>query len=231
MLLSNQLEARLSEVAIHFGTDGWRGVIGEDFTYENVRKVAHAIARYVVRAEKPGAGIVVGYDTRFASERFARVAAETVAAPEFPFGSRRMRAPRPPFRCSCVSDKPRREFKSPPATIRIVEWSEVQGRVTVARRPRPSSRRSKQNSRKFCAMACPLLPPRGDLIHSLDVRTPYLETLSRPGGLGSLARFSSFRSSSTPCTAPGAACCWNSFAATASTPLKFAASAIPFSAE
>ena len=45
-----------------------------------MRKVAHAIARYVVRAEKPGAGIVVGYDTRFASERFARVAAETVAA-------------------------------------------------------------------------------------------------------------------------------------------------------
>ena len=65
---------------ITFGTDGWRGVIAEDFTFENVRKVAHAIARYVVRAEKPGAGVLVGYDTRFGSERFARVAAETVSA-------------------------------------------------------------------------------------------------------------------------------------------------------
>ena len=63
---------------IRFGTDGWRAVIAEDFTAENVRKVAHAIARYVVRAEKPGSGVVVGYDTRFGSERFARAAAEAV---------------------------------------------------------------------------------------------------------------------------------------------------------
>src|SRR5713226_5860806 len=57
---------------IKFGTDGWRGVIADDFTVANVRKVACAIARYVVRAEKPSAGVLVGYDTRFASERFAR---------------------------------------------------------------------------------------------------------------------------------------------------------------
>src|SRR4029077_14697279 len=66
--------------SIRFGTDGWRGVIAEDFTFENVRKVAHAIARYVLRAEKPGSGVLVGFDTRFGSERFARVAAEAVAA-------------------------------------------------------------------------------------------------------------------------------------------------------
>ena len=66
--------------SIKFGTDGWRGVIAEDFTDENLRKVVHAIARYAVRAEKPGSGILVGYDTRFGSERFGRVAAETVAA-------------------------------------------------------------------------------------------------------------------------------------------------------
>ena len=65
---------------IRFGTDGWRAVIAEDFTADNVRKVAHAIARYVVRTEKPGSGVLVGYDTRFGSERFARAAAEAVAA-------------------------------------------------------------------------------------------------------------------------------------------------------
>ena len=65
---------------IKFGTDGWRGVIAQDFTFENVRIVAHAIARYVARAEKPGAGFVVGFDSRYASDRFARAAAEAVAA-------------------------------------------------------------------------------------------------------------------------------------------------------
>ena len=65
---------------IRFGTDGWRAVIAEDFTAANVRKVSHAIARYVVCAEKPAGGVVIGHDTRFGSERFARVAAEAVAA-------------------------------------------------------------------------------------------------------------------------------------------------------
>ncbi|MGA2718695.1 MAG: phosphoglucomutase/phosphomannomutase family protein, partial [Candidatus Acidiferrales bacterium] len=65
---------------IKFGTDGWRGVIAEDYTYENVRTVAHAIARYVVRGANPERGILVGYDTRFGSENFARVAAEAISA-------------------------------------------------------------------------------------------------------------------------------------------------------
>ncbi|MFZ0231720.1 MAG: phosphoglucomutase/phosphomannomutase family protein, partial [Candidatus Acidiferrales bacterium] len=69
---------------ITFGTDGWRGIIAEDFTFENVRKVVHAISRYAIRAEKPGTGLLVGYDTRFGSERFARVAAETVSAAGIP---------------------------------------------------------------------------------------------------------------------------------------------------
>ncbi len=64
---------------IRFGTDGWRGVIADDFTFDNVRKVAYAIARYVVRAEKPDRGVIVGYDNRFGSERFARIAADTIS--------------------------------------------------------------------------------------------------------------------------------------------------------
>ena len=64
---------------IKFGTDGWRGVIAEDYTFANVRTVSYAIARYVVRHEQPTRGVLVGYDTRFGSENFARVAAEAVA--------------------------------------------------------------------------------------------------------------------------------------------------------
>src|ERR1700730_12126147 len=69
---------------IRFGTDGWRGVIADDFTFENVRKVAFAIARYIVRAEKPAQGVIVGYDNRFGSERFARAVADTMASADLP---------------------------------------------------------------------------------------------------------------------------------------------------
>src|SRR6202035_5470457 len=69
---------------IKFGTDGWRGIIADDFTFENVRRVAGAIAAYVLKHEDARRGIIVGYDTRFASPRAARVAAEVLAAAGVP---------------------------------------------------------------------------------------------------------------------------------------------------
>jgi phosphomannomutase len=64
---------------IKFGTDGWRGIIADDFTFENVRRVARAIASYVLKYEKPESGIFVGFDTRFASQRAAQIVAEVIA--------------------------------------------------------------------------------------------------------------------------------------------------------
>ncbi len=65
---------------IKFGTDGWRGIIADDFTFDNVRRVAGAIASYVLDHEEPGRGVVVGYDTRFASQRASRIAAEVLSS-------------------------------------------------------------------------------------------------------------------------------------------------------
>jgi alpha-D-glucose phosphate-specific phosphoglucomutase len=65
---------------IKFGTDGWRGIIADDFTFDNVRRVAGAIASYVMKYEEPQRGVFVGYDARFASPRAARVVAEAIAA-------------------------------------------------------------------------------------------------------------------------------------------------------
>jgi alpha-D-glucose phosphate-specific phosphoglucomutase len=70
--------------AIKFGTDGWRGIIADDFTFDNVRRVAGAIAGYVSKYEKPQAGVIVGYDTRFASPRAAQIVAEVIAAAGIP---------------------------------------------------------------------------------------------------------------------------------------------------
>src|SRR5499427_4206588 len=69
---------------IKFGTDGWRGVIADDFTFENVRRVAGAIASYVLKNEDPSNGIVIGYDTRFGSRRFAEATAEVIAGAGIP---------------------------------------------------------------------------------------------------------------------------------------------------
>ncbi len=69
---------------IKFGTDGWRGLIGEDFSFANVRRVAAAIAQYIRKESSPTSGLVVGYDTRFLSPEAAQVVAEEVAAAGIP---------------------------------------------------------------------------------------------------------------------------------------------------
>ena len=64
---------------IKFGTDGWRAQIAEDYTFDNVRRVAHAFAQYMKDHEIADEGVVVGYDQRFMSELFAEAAAEVMA--------------------------------------------------------------------------------------------------------------------------------------------------------
>jgi alpha-D-glucose phosphate-specific phosphoglucomutase len=65
---------------IKFGTDGWRGIIADDYTFENVRRVGNAIAHYVHDNEDATKGLVVGYDTRFGSRAFADAISEVLAA-------------------------------------------------------------------------------------------------------------------------------------------------------
>ncbi|HET8671894.1 MAG TPA: phosphoglucomutase/phosphomannomutase family protein, partial [Candidatus Saccharimonadales bacterium] len=69
-------------MTIRFGTDGWRAVIAETFTFENVRLVSQAVASYLIDAAEPGARleVVIGFDTRFLSDRFAAEVARVMAA-------------------------------------------------------------------------------------------------------------------------------------------------------
>jgi phosphomannomutase len=64
---------------IKFGTDGWRGLIAADFTFDNIAKVALATANYFKRHKRIKNGIVIGYDTRFLSREFAEKTAEILA--------------------------------------------------------------------------------------------------------------------------------------------------------
>ncbi len=63
---------------IQFGTDGWRAIIAEDFTFENVRACAEAVARNLVATGRADQGLVVGFDTRYGSMRFAQAVVEVV---------------------------------------------------------------------------------------------------------------------------------------------------------
>ncbi|HAA90579.1 MAG TPA: phosphoglucomutase [Peptococcaceae bacterium] len=69
---------------IKFGTDGWRAVIAEEFTFGNVRLVAQAVADYLKEQGKGENGLIIGYDNRFLSERFAKAAAEVIAGNGIP---------------------------------------------------------------------------------------------------------------------------------------------------
>ncbi len=79
----------MPDPVIKFGTDGWRGVIADDFTFANVRIAADAIGAYIhaqkcSAQEDPSRGLCIGYDTRFGSKDFAHACAEVVATTGIP---------------------------------------------------------------------------------------------------------------------------------------------------
>ncbi|HWC29677.1 MAG TPA: phosphoglucomutase/phosphomannomutase family protein [Dehalococcoidia bacterium] len=94
----------MTRTPIRFGTDGWRAIIAEDYTFENVRDCAEGVARYLKSAGLANRGLVIGYDTRFGSEHFASATAEVVAAHDiktYIFDS----AAATPVACHAILDK------------------------------------------------------------------------------------------------------------------------------
>ena len=68
---------------IKFGTDGWRGRIGDDYTYANLRRATQGFAGYLNAIGKGGQTVIVGHDRRFSAEHFAATAAEVLAGNGF----------------------------------------------------------------------------------------------------------------------------------------------------
>jgi phosphomannomutase len=78
---------------IVFGTDGWRARIAEDYTFENVRRCADGVATYIADRGEQAKGVVLAYDRRFASEHYARAAAEVLLARDIPVAFSRTAVP------------------------------------------------------------------------------------------------------------------------------------------
>ena len=83
---------------IKFGTDGWRAVIAEDFTFKNLDRVAQATADYWSANPIPGSDkmVVIGYDRRFLSDQFARRTAEVLSGNGFQIVLTNQPTPTPP---------------------------------------------------------------------------------------------------------------------------------------
>ncbi len=163
---------------IKFGTDGWRGIIAEDFTHENVRRVAHAIARYVIRAERPERGVVVGYDTRFGSERFARVAADTLTAAGIRVAVVTNACPTPTVSLLV-------KLRDAAAGIQIsashnpYQWNGIKLKASYGSSASPAIvAQVERELERVLREGVPPLPARDSLLQSIDARTPYLEKIS-----------------------------------------------------
>ncbi len=165
--------------SIHFGTDGWRAVIGEEFTAPNVRKVALAFARYLARAERPDAGVLVGYDNRFGSERFARAAAESLASASIPVWLAQTACPTPALSL-LVRQRRAAGGLMITASHNPARWNGVKFKASYGSSASPAIVAAVERElERVCASAVPVLPPRDVMIQPLDVRTPYLETIEK----------------------------------------------------
>jgi alpha-D-glucose phosphate-specific phosphoglucomutase len=162
---------------IKFGTDGWRGIIADDFTFANAHIVAHAIARYVVRGEDARKGMLIGYDHRFASDTIAAAVAEAISST----GTR-----------VWVTDKP----CPTPAISLLVRQRQAAGGIVITASHNPYRWNGIKYKASYGSSALPSivaqieseletvvkngappLPPRKDLILSLEPRAPYLDTV------------------------------------------------------
>jgi len=165
--------------AIKFGTDGWRGVIGEDFTFANARIVAHAIARYVVRGEDARKGVLVGYDHRFASDRIAEAVADVLSASGTPVWLTDKPCPTP-----AISYLVRHRGTAGGIVITAshnpYRWNGMKYKASYGSSALPSIvAQIEQELEGVLQKGVPLLPPHKDLIQSIDPRAPYLEALEK----------------------------------------------------
>ncbi len=165
--------------SIKFGTDGWRGVIAEDFTFANARIVAHAIALYVVRNEDARKGVLIGYDHRYAADRVAAAVAEVIGATGTPVWLADKPCPTP-----AISYLVRHRGAAGGIVITAshnpYRWNGIKYKASYGSSALPSIvAQIEKELEVVLQKGVPPLPPRQDLIHPLEPRAPYLDALEK----------------------------------------------------
>src|SRR5215468_2617378 len=165
--------------AIKFGTDGWRGIIAEDFTFANARIVAQAIARYVVRGEDARKGVLVGYDHRFASDRVAVAVAEAISSTGTPVWLADKPCPTPTISL-LVRQRSAAGGIVVTASHNPYRWNGIKYKASYGSSALPSIVAQIEDELQFLESAeIMALPPRPELIQFLDPRKPYLDALEK----------------------------------------------------
>jgi alpha-D-glucose phosphate-specific phosphoglucomutase len=164
---------------IKFGTDGWRGIIGEDFTVANARIVASAIARYVVRAEDARKGVLIGYDHRVDSDRVAAEIAEVISSTGTPVWLADKPCPTPAISL-LVRQRNAAGGVVVTASHNPHTWNGIKYKASYGSSALPSIVAQIENELAVVqSNGAPALPPRKELIHRLEPREPYLDTIEK----------------------------------------------------
>src|SRR5262249_54408680 len=164
---------------IKFGTDGWRGIIAEDFTFANARIVAQAISRYVVRGEDARKGVIVGYDHRYASDWVARRLAEVVSSTGTPVWLTDRPCPTPAV-SYLVRSRAAAGGIVVTASHNPYRWNGIKYKASYGSSALPSIVAQIEDELRFLESAeIATLPPRPELIQPIDPRKPYLNALEK----------------------------------------------------
>jgi phosphomannomutase len=165
--------------SIKFGTDGWRGIIAEDFTVENARKVAYAIARHVVRAEDPRKGVLVGYDHRYSSDQVAAAIADVISATGTPVWLADKPCPTPAISL-LVRQRGAAGGIVVTASHNPHSWNGIKYKASYGSSALPSIvAQIEKELGRVLAEGIPPLPARKELIHSLEPLAPYRDTVEK----------------------------------------------------
>jgi phosphomannomutase len=165
--------------SIKFGTDGWRGLIAEDFTFANARMVGHAIARYVVRTEDPRRGLLIGFDHRYASDRVAEALAEVISSTGTPVWLADKPCPTPTISL-LVRQRNAAGGLVVTASHNPYSWNGIKYKASYGSSALPSIvAQIERELAEVLAGAVSPLPARKELIHSFEPYAPYLDTIER----------------------------------------------------
>ncbi len=158
---------------VKFGTDGWRGIIADDFTYANVRVAAAAIANYVLAHEDAAAGVCIGWDTRFGSRSFAGVVAKVLSGAGIPVVIADRETPTP-----ALSFEVRRRKAAGGVMITSshnpAEWNGVKYKATYGGSGKPSIMTAIEG---YLGKALPETAAAGSITEA-DFHTQYVEALT-----------------------------------------------------
>jgi alpha-D-glucose phosphate-specific phosphoglucomutase len=169
--------------SIHFGTDGWRAIIAEDFTFANVRVAAAAIAVYIHRKEDPAKGVCVGYDTRFCSREFAVALSEVLARTGIPVLLADRYTPTPALSLA-VRDRGCAGGVMITSSHNPFQWNGVKYKASYGGSGSPSIIAEIES---YLGEATPVADTPSTIVET-DFQTPYVETIRKFADLDSIAK-------------------------------------------